>query len=65
MRTRTAVLLVVLAVLVVAVPFAFLSWAFGGTTGLLAFVAPLAVLLVLVGTAGWLVRRWGGQDVTR
>jgi nitrate reductase gamma subunit len=59
------VLLVVLAVLVLAVPFAVLSWAFGGTTGLLAFVAPLVGLLALAGAVGWLVRRSVDQDVTR
>ena len=65
MRTRTAIALVVLAVLLLAVPFAVLAWAFGGTTGVLAFVVPLVGLLAVVAAVGWIVRRSTGQDVTR
>ena len=43
MRTRTAVVLVGGVVLLLAVPFAGVTWAFGGKTALLAFVVPLAL----------------------
>ena len=53
-RTRTAVALVGGAVLLLAVPFAWVSWAFGGATGLLAFVGPLLLLVGLLAVvAGW------------
>ena len=48
MTTSTAVALVTGVVLLLAAGFAFLAWAFGGLTGLLAFVAPFVVLLGLV-----------------
>ena len=59
MRTRTAVVLVGTVVLLLAVPFAYVTWAFGGVTELLAFVVPLAVLAALVAVIAVLARRTG------
>lgn len=47
-KERTAVALVSGVVLLLAVPFAFLAWAFGGVPELLAFALPLAVLVGLI-----------------
>ena len=49
-KERTAVALVSGVVLLLAVPFAFLAWAFGGGPELLAFAfaLPLAVLVGLI-----------------
>ena len=59
MRTRTAVGLVAGAVLLLAVPFASLAWAFGGLTELLAFVLPLAGLTAVVTVVAVVLRRPG------
>ena len=59
MRTRTAVGLVAGAVLLLAVPFASLTWAFGGLTELLAFVLPLAGLTAVVTVVAVVLRRPG------
>lgn len=56
-RTRTAVLLVGGAVLLLAVPFAYVAWAFGGVTELLAFVLPLALLVGLMAVIAVLAGR--------
>lgn len=65
MRTRTAIWLVGSAVLLVAVPFGYAAWAFGGLPGLLAFVVPLALLVGLIVLVAVLVavlaRRSGRQ----
>ena len=57
MRSRTAVALVVSPVLLLAAPFAFVAWAFAGPIGLLAFVAPLALLVALVAALAVLTRQ--------
>jgi hypothetical protein len=57
MRTRTAVALVVSPVLLLAAPFAYVAWAFGGPIGLLAFLAPLALLVALVAAFAVLTRQ--------
>ena len=57
MRTRTAVWLVGTAVLLLAVPFAFVTWAFGGVRALLAFVVPLALLVGIIVVVAVLARR--------
>ena len=55
--TRTAVALVGSVVLLLAAPFAYLAWAFGGLSELVAFVVPLAVLVGLLGATALLARR--------
>lgn len=59
MSARTAVALVAGAVLLLAVPFAFLTWAFTGTEGLVWFPVPLVVLLGLVAVIAVVARRQG------
>jgi hypothetical protein len=44
-------------VLLLAAPFACVAWAFGGPIGLLAFVAPLALLVALVAALAVLTRQ--------
>lgn len=60
MTTRTAVVLVVLATLLLAVPFAVVTWAFEGWAGLLGFLLPLAALLGLCAAVGVLVMKRSG-----
>lgn len=64
MRTRTAVALVGGAVLLLAVPFAYVTWAFGGLTGLLAFVLPLALLVGLIAMIA-VIAFWAGRPRRR
>ena len=64
-RTRTAVALVGSAVLLLAVPFAYVAWAFDGVTGLLAFVLPLVLLIGLIAVIAVLARRpWKDRCAT-
>jgi hypothetical protein len=59
---RTAVVLVVISTLVLAVPFAVAARVFGGLLGLLAFVPPFAGLLAVAAAVAGLVRRSFGRE---
>jgi ABC-type Na+ efflux pump permease subunit len=56
-RTRTGVVLVAAATILLAVPFAFSTWAFGGPASLVAFVLPLTALLGIATAVGLVLVR--------